>query len=102
MVNGPSSAMVAPDAAVLPRLLPSPPAATLDAHLDHFGPLPGDATRLIEAVRRAGLRGRGGAGFPTAVKMIAVAEGRRPVVVANGTEGEPASAKDKSLLKVSP
>jgi len=75
---------------------------TLAGHLDHFGPVPGDATRLIEAVRRAGLRGRGGAGFPTAVKMMAVAERRRSVVVANGTEGEPASAKDKSLLAVAP
>jgi len=34
--------------------------------------------------------------------MRAVAEGRRPVVVGNGTEGEPASAKDKTLLSVAP
>src|SRR2546423_577994 len=56
-------------------------------------------TELIDAVDRAGLRGRGGAGFPTAVKMRSVAGGRgRAVVVANGTEGEPASYKDKLLL----
>src|SRR5207253_7611143 len=54
---------------------------------------------LIDAIDRAGLRGRGGAGFPTAVKMRAVAGGRgRAVVLANGTEGEPASYKDKLLL----
>ena len=50
-------------------------------------------------VERAGLIGRGGAGFPTATKLRAVARGRgRPVVVVNGAEGEPASRKDALLL----
>ncbi|MGH2718978.1 MAG: NADH-ubiquinone oxidoreductase-F iron-sulfur binding region domain-containing protein [Actinomycetota bacterium] len=54
---------------------------------------------LIEEIDHAGLRGRGGAGFPTATKMRAVAAGRgTPFVVANGTEGEPGSYKDKLLL----
>ena len=57
---------------------------------------------LIEEVERSGLTGRGGAGFPTARKLAAVAAGHAPVVVANGTEGEPASAKDKILLARSP
>ncbi|MCW3044036.1 MAG: hypothetical protein JWL57_2194, partial [Actinobacteria bacterium] len=58
---------------------------------------------LIDVVDRAGLRGRGGAGFPTAVKMRTVAKGRgRAVVLANGTEGEPASYKDKLLLTHQP
>lgn len=60
-------------------------------------------TEFIDAVETSGLRGRGGAGFPTAVKMRTVAKGRgRPVVVANGTEGEPASFKDKLLLTHQP
>jgi len=60
-------------------------------------------TEIIDLVERAGLRGRGGAGFPTAVKMRTVAKGRgRPVVLANGTEGEPASYKDKLLLTHQP
>ena len=60
-------------------------------------------TEIIDLVDRAGLRGRGGAGFPTAVKMRAVARGRgRAVVLANGTEGEPASYKDKLLLTHQP
>jgi NADH:ubiquinone oxidoreductase subunit F (NADH-binding) len=60
--------------------------------------------RLIEVVERAGLRGRGGAGFPTARKLVTVAarRGRRRVVVANGCEGDPASAKDRVLLELAP
>jgi NADH:ubiquinone oxidoreductase subunit F (NADH-binding) len=78
------------------------------AHLDRHGPvtLPkarGDRDRLIALIEAAGLRGRGGAGFPTAVKLRAVAAGRRSaVVLANGCEGEPASAKDATLLHAAP
>ncbi len=59
--------------------------------------------RLIDAVAAAGLRGRGGAAFPTAVKMRAVARqrGRRALVV-NGAESEPLSAKDRTLLELAP
>jgi len=54
---------------------------------------------LIDEIERSGLRGRGGAAFPVARKMRAVAARRGPrVVVGNGTEGEPASAKDRLLL----
>ena len=59
--------------------------------------------QLIDLVEACGLTGRGGAGFPTAIKMHAVATGRRkPVVVANGMEGEPLSHKDAVLLTRSP
>jgi NADH:ubiquinone oxidoreductase subunit F (NADH-binding) len=82
------------------------PATTAwDDHLDRYGPLPAVAAGLFDEVDAAGLRGRGGAAFPTATKLRAVAAGagrRRTVVVANGTEGEPASAKDKVLLQVAP
>jgi NADH:ubiquinone oxidoreductase subunit F (NADH-binding) len=80
--------------------------ASLREHLDVYGPLPRGPGRhglLADAVTEAGLTGRGGAGFPTGSKMHAVARGRRPaVVVANGMEGEPASAKDHALLARSP
>ncbi len=99
---------------VLPRLLrPGPVSAGLARHLELHGAVPyrGVPHDLIDEIRTAGLTGRGGAGFPTAVKMSAVAEGstrtRRagragPVVVANGAEGEPASNKDKHLLWSAP
>jgi NADH:ubiquinone oxidoreductase subunit F (NADH-binding) len=98
----------------LPRLLsgiPEQGAMSLAEHLDLHGPPPlarnrrerRDAAALIERVERAGLRGRGGAGFPTAVKMRAVAGQRgRPLVVINGAEGEPASLKDRTLLQALP
>jgi NADH:ubiquinone oxidoreductase subunit F (NADH-binding) len=95
----------------LPRLLPAGFAAgpaSLAEHAGRYGPAPSsvvDGARrkaLLDEVERSGLTGRGGAAFPTARKLAAVAAGHAPVVVANGTEGEPASAKDKVLLARSP
>ncbi|HET8529478.1 MAG TPA: NADH-ubiquinone oxidoreductase-F iron-sulfur binding region domain-containing protein [Gaiellaceae bacterium] len=72
---------------------------TLAEHRRLHGPLDDDPRSLIETLAAAGLRGRGGAGFPTARKLAAVrAAGRRAVVVVNGAEGEPAAAKDRTLL----
>jgi NADH:ubiquinone oxidoreductase subunit F (NADH-binding) len=91
-----------------PRLLyPGAGPASLAEHTSRYGPLPRGRHRpqreaLIAEVGRAGLTGRGGAGFPTARKLAAVAAGHVPVVVANGTEGEPASAKDRVLMASSP
>ena len=80
------------------------------AHAARYGPLPvadlrhrAGRAELTETVARAGLRGRGGGGFPTARKLIAVAAARgRPVVVANGCEGDPAGLKDRVLLEIAP
>ena len=103
-----------PESAALPRLLPGAAAggtdsASLREHLARHGTRPscaGDWRRrqqLIDEVARANLTGRGGAAFPTAVKLRALAEATRPpVVIANGVEGEPASAKDKVLLRSAP
>lgn len=71
---------------------------SLDEHLAHYGRLDLESD-LIALLDASGLRGRGGGGFPTGRKLSAVAGARgRPVIVVNGTEGEPASRKDKGLL----
>jgi NADH:ubiquinone oxidoreductase subunit F (NADH-binding) len=94
----------APDA--LPRLLVGAHAQrslALDEHDALHGALPDRGAQLIAACEQAGLRGRGGAAFPTAIKLDAVARARRgALVVANGAEGEPASAKDGLLLTCTP
>jgi NADH:ubiquinone oxidoreductase subunit F (NADH-binding) len=74
---------------------------SLAEHRRVHGELPNRAPReLIESIERSGLRGRGGADFPTARKLRAVASGRRrpSAVVVNGSETEPASGKDRLLL----
>jgi NADH:ubiquinone oxidoreductase subunit F (NADH-binding) len=58
---------------------------------------------MLHEIERSGLLGRGGAAFPTGQKLRAVMAGsRRPVVIGNGTEGEPASMKDRVLLARAP
>jgi NADH:ubiquinone oxidoreductase subunit F (NADH-binding) len=88
--------------ATAPRRLFRPSGAGLAGHVQAHGPLP-DPAGLIEEIEAAGLTGRGGAAFPAAVKMAAVARQRGgKVVVGNGAEGEPASQKDKQLLWLAP
>ncbi|HET9076500.1 MAG TPA: NADH-ubiquinone oxidoreductase-F iron-sulfur binding region domain-containing protein [Acidimicrobiales bacterium] len=91
-----------PDAAQVPRLLALVGGSGLDAHFSRWGPVPGGGRALIAEVERSGLRGRGGAAFPTAVKMRSVLGRRQAVVVANGAEREPVSAKDKAVLTYAP
>lgn len=72
---------------------------------DGYRALP-DAEAFLAEVDRSGLLGRGGAAFPLAVKLRSVREralrGLDTVVVANGEEGEPASIKDRWLLRNRP
>jgi len=61
--------------------------------------------RIIDEVRRSGLRGRGGAGFPTAAKWAAArrrdgADGK--YVVCNADEGDPGAYMDRSILEGNP
>ncbi len=92
------------------RLLPPAPLPSLDAYLDegggrglagarHIGP-----AETIAEIGAAGLRGRGGAGFPAHVKWRSVAAGGPGAryVVANGAEGEPGTFKDRALMRANP
>ena len=92
----------------LPRLLrgvvPDSRPLRLDEHLRlHGARVPRARAEIIELVEASGLSGRGGAGFPVALKLRAVSPRRaRAIVVANATEGEPESDKDKLLLRAAP
>jgi NADH:ubiquinone oxidoreductase subunit F (NADH-binding) len=92
--------------AVLP-----PHPLNLPDHHAYYGPLPTPDQlplgELAAMLGHAGVRGRGGAGFPLHRKIFSVsgaARARRvaPTIIANGCEGEPASHKDKYLLHVAP
>ena len=88
------------------RLLGHP--TDLAGHVATLGPLPsGDARGWHEAfvsvLETSGLSGRGGAGFPSAIKLaVAHAAGKGGTIVVNAMEGEPGSDKDKLLLIRSP
>ena len=94
-----------------PFLLPPQPLTTLDEYFatetgglgvkraQDIGP---QAT--IEEVRRSGLRGRGGGGFPAGRKWasVAVQPGTHRYVVCNAAEGEPGTFKDRALIRANP
>ncbi len=59
---------------------------------------------VIEQVTRSGLRGRGGAGFPTGLKWTTVykAAGAQKYVICNADEGDPGAFMDRSVLESDP
>jgi len=63
-----------------------------------------DPDQIIGLVSEAGLRGRGGAGFPTGSKWRACADqpGRERFVVANGFEADPGAQLDRTLMERDP
>jgi len=86
--------------------------ADLDEYLARGGGKGLEAARqveplaIIEELEASGLRGRGGAGFPTGTKWRTVAENASPAlpttVVVNGAEGEPGTFKDRTILRNDP
>jgi len=94
------------------RVLPATPMATLDHYRAADGGLglqratEMSADELIDLVTRSGLRGRGGAGFPTGIKWRTVADyasaAVATAVIVNGAEGEPGTFKDRSILRANP
>ncbi|HET6773594.1 MAG TPA: NADH-ubiquinone oxidoreductase-F iron-sulfur binding region domain-containing protein [Acidimicrobiales bacterium] len=94
------------------RILPSRPIASLDDYRQAGGGRALDAARRVDAealvaeVEASGLRGRGGAGFPTGTKWRTIAANRSPdlptTVVVNAAEGEPGTYKDRTILRADP
>jgi NADH-quinone oxidoreductase subunit F len=98
--------------ATITRVLDSEPVRNLEAYRSAGGVRGLEAARklgtaaTIEEIEASGLRGRGGAGFPTGRKWATVAANEpariRPSVVVNASEGEPGSFKDRMLLRRNP
>ena len=91
-------------------LLPEDSIESVDAYISAGG---GEALnraltipreQIIAEVKKSGLRGRGGAGFPTGLKWAGVAHDPCPIkyLVCNGSEGEPGSFKDHMLMRKNP
>ncbi|AFZ59620.1 SLBB domain-containing protein [Anabaena cylindrica FACHB-243] len=59
---------------------------------------------VVETITRSGLRGRGGAGYPTGLKWATVAKsaGERKFVICNADEGDPGAFMDRSVLESDP
>ncbi|MGE0746493.1 MAG: NADH-quinone oxidoreductase subunit NuoF [Rhodospirillales bacterium] len=60
---------------------------------------------IVEEMKNSGLRGRGGAGFPTGLKwsfMPKQSDGRPSYLVVNADEGEPGTCKDRDMLRHDP
>ena len=93
-----------------PYLLPPSPIERIDDFLAAGGgrgleqALQIGETATIDLITAAGLRGRGGAGFSTGRKWASVRDGGAGsrFVVANGAEGEPATFKDRMLIRRDP
>lgn len=94
------------------RVLYPEPIASLEEYLARGGGAGLEAARdrdpdaLVAELEASGLRGRGGAGFPTGRKWRTVLEYASPdlatTVVVNGAEGEPGTFKDRTILRTSP
>ncbi len=94
------------------RVLYPEPIASLDEYLARGGGAGLEAARdrdheaVVAELEASGLRGRGGAGFPTGRKWRTVREYSSPelatTVVVNGAEGEPGTFKDRTILHTSP
>ncbi len=60
---------------------------------------------IVDEMKASGLRGRGGAGFPTGMKwsfMPKVSDGRPAYLVVNADESEPGTCKDRDIMRHDP
>ena len=61
-----------------------------------------DRRDLVEQIKSSGLRGRGGAGFPTGVKWSFMPDSEENYLVCNADESEPGTCKDRDILRFNP
>jgi NADH-quinone oxidoreductase subunit F len=63
-----------------------------------------DPVAVIDMVKASGLRGRGGAGFPTGLKwsFMPKGSGTQKYILCNSDESEPGTAKDRDILRYNP
>ncbi|MEA5575678.1 NuoF family protein [Anabaena sp. UHCC 0451] len=61
-------------------------------------------TEVVETITKSGLRGRGGAGYPTGLKWgtVAKSQGEKKFVICNADEGDPGAFMDRSVLESDP
>lgn len=60
--------------------------------------------QVVEEIKKSGLRGRGGGGFPTGLKwdLVRKAAGEKKFIVANGDEGDPGAYMDRTTMESDP
>lgn len=63
-----------------------------------------NAEQIIDEVKKSGLRGRGGAGFPTGIKweFCSKVKGDQKFILCNGDEGDPGAFMDRSIMEADP
>jgi NADH-quinone oxidoreductase subunit F len=95
---------------VLSRFWDAPRSWTLDTYLDNGGyralraAFDLEPSAIVDAVKASGLRGRGGAGFPTGMKwgFLPPPDGEPRYLVVNADESEPGTCKDTPLMLAAP
>jgi NADH-quinone oxidoreductase subunit F len=94
---------------VLTQNVSRPEALTVDGYRKHGGyeglakALKMDPAAIIDEVKKSGLRGRGGAGFPAGLKWSFIPKIDKPkYLVCNADESEPGTFKDRLLMEYDP
>src|SRR6187402_3957445 len=111
VVETPAPKPVVPFSPVILKHIHEPNSHTLEHYLarggyetarKHVGDT--DPATLVATVKDSGLRGRGGAGFPTGMKwgFLAKGTGKPAYLAVNGDESEPGTHKDRHILEKDP
>jgi len=99
-----------PELRIIRNYVGIPDSHTIESYMSRGGyaalgkALKMDPDEIIDEIKRAGLRGRGGAGFPTGVKWGFIQrDSKKPIYLCcNADESEPGSFKDREILEQDP